>query len=98
MLLKYSYISDKATKGEKSDTTEMRRFFNFLCWNLLVHTIYALPKQSKNSPVENMNGEYLISNPNNAEGKSFSTLYSTYPDVEYFDVYSPPISTKYESQ
>ena len=82
----------------KIDTTEMRMLLNMLCWALLVHTIYAFPKQLKNSPVENMNGEYLISNPNSAEGKSFSTLYSTYPDVEYFDVYSPPISTKYAIQ
>ena len=45
--------------------------------------------------VENMNGEYLISNPNHASGKTYSTLYSDRPNVEYFDAYSPPISTRY---
>ena len=74
----------------------MKTLWSLLSWTLLVHAVYGFPKQLKNSPTENMNGEYLISNPNHAEGKSFSTLYSTYPDVEYFDVYSPPISTKYE--
>ena len=76
----------------------MKEVGRFLCWTLVVHATYAFPNHLKNFPAENMNGEYLISNPNNAEGKSFSTLYSTYPDVEYFDVYSPPISTKYEIQ
>ena len=74
----------------------MKTLWSLLSWTLLVHAVHGFPKQLKNSPTENMNGEYLISNPNNEEGKSFSTLYSTYPDVEYFDVYSPPISTKYE--
>ena len=44
--------------------------------------------------VENMNGEYLISNPNHASGKTYSTLYSDRPNVEYFDAYSPPIATR----
>ena len=44
---------------------------------------------------ENMNGEYLISNPNPNAGKTYSTLYGSRPNIEYFDVYSPPISTKY---
>ena len=44
--------------------------------------------------LENMNGEYLISNPNHASGNTYSTLYSDRPNVEYFDAYSPPISTR----
>ena len=47
-----------------------------------------------NKNAENMNGEYLISNPNYASGKAYSTLYSDRPNVEYFDAYSPPISTR----
>ena len=46
------------------------------------------------SKLENMNGEYLISNPNHASGHTYSTLYSDRPNVEYFDAYSPPISTR----
>ena len=47
-----------------------------------------------NKNVDNMNGEYLISNPNHASGNTYSTLYSDRPNVEYFDAYSPPISTR----
>lgn len=43
---------------------------------------------------ENMNGDYLISNPNPASGKPFNTRYFERPDIEYFDAYSPPISTR----
>ena len=50
---------------------------------------HAVPKTS-----ENMNGLYLISNPNHATENSYSTLYSERPDVEYFDAYSPEISTR----
>ena len=46
--------------------------------------------------IENMNGDYLISNPNHATENSYSTLYSDRPNVEYFDAYSPPISTRLE--
>ena len=42
----------------------------------------------------NMNGEYVIANPNYDSPHKFSTSYSSYPNVEYFDVYSPPISTR----
>ena len=48
------------------------------------------------TPTHNMDGLYAISNPNPTSGKVYSTLYNSYPDVEYFDVYSPPISTRYE--
>ena len=51
--------------------------------------------QSTTKTNENMNGEYLISNPNPNAGKTYSTLYGSRPNIEYFDVYSPPISTKY---
>lgn len=43
---------------------------------------------------KNMNGQpgqYKIANPNTLSSKDFSTDY----DVEYFDVYSPPIKTRY---
>ena len=50
---------------------------------------HAVPRN-----VENMNGLYLISNPNHATQNSYSTLYSDRPNVEYFDAYSPPISTR----
>ena len=42
----------------------------------------------------NMNGEYTIANPNLEALNKFSTLFDTYPNIEYFDVYSPPISTR----
>ena len=45
--------------------------------------------------VENMNGEYLIANPNQQSAKTFSTRYSDRSNVEYFDVYSPEISTRF---
>ena len=51
---------------------------------------HAVPRKA-----ENMNGHYLISNPNHATENSHSTLYSDRPNVEYFDAYSPPISTRY---
>ena len=45
---------------------------------------------------ENMNGDYLISNPNLQSANSFSTRFSDRPDVEYFDLYTPEISTRYD--
>eukprot|EP00117_Sycon_ciliatum_P033947 scpid107755/ scgid26010/ len=44
--------------------------------------------------LQNMNGLYAISNPNLQSSAKFSTDYST-KDAEYFDVYSPPIKTRY---
>ena len=44
---------------------------------------------------ENMNGAYLISNPNLQSANTFSTRFSDRPNVEYFDVYTPEISTRY---
>ena len=74
----------------------MLQFWKLLVWILIIQMTRGYPQQKKPNtvPTQNMNGEYLISNPNNNEGKSFSTLYSTYPNVEYFDAYSPPISTR----
>ena len=46
--------------------------------------------------VENMNGDYLISNPNLQSTNTFSTRFSDRPDVEYFDLYTPEISTRYD--
>ena len=46
--------------------------------------------------VENMNGDYLISNPNLQSDNTFSTRFSDRPDVEYFDLYTPEISTRYD--
>jgi len=42
-----------------------------------------------------MNGDYIISNANPSSEQPWSGDYSKYEDVEYFDVYSPPISTRY---
>ena len=42
-----------------------------------------------------MNGDYLISNPDPNAPSSWSSRYSKFEDVEFFDVYSPPISTTY---
>ena len=47
----------------------------------------------------NMNGGYAIANPNTAAAatfaSSFSELHARHGGVEFFDVYSPPIRTKY---
>ena len=45
--------------------------------------------------IVNMNGDYLISNPDPTAPSSWSSSYSKFEDVEFFDVYSPPISTTY---
>merc|ERR1711953_1139632 len=45
--------------------------------------------------IVNMNGDYLISNPDPIAPSSWSSSYSKFEDVEVFDVYSPPISTTY---
>ena len=78
----------------------MRKFLNLFL--LVVGFICQQQKQSSvvghfvpTKTNENMNGEYLISNPNPNAGKTYSTLYGSRPNIEYFDAYSPPISTKY---
>jgi len=45
--------------------------------------------------VTNMNGEYLLSNANPSASGEWNSDYGKFENVEYFDVYSPPISTKY---
>lgn len=50
------------------------------------------------SLADNMNGDiYYISNPNQTSNHTFSTVFSQIHNgnVEYFDVYSPPITSKY---
>jgi len=46
-------------------------------------------------PVTNMNGLYTISNPNPMGGAVWDSNYNSFADVQYFEVYSPPISTQY---
>ena len=62
----------------------MKTLWSLLSWTLLIHAVCGFPKQLKNSPTANMNGEYLIANPNNNGDNVFSTQYSKYPNVEYF--------------
>jgi len=57
-------------------------------------TILLIAGASNVSTTYNMNGDYVISNPNYDSHKKFSTSYDSYPNIEYFDVYSPPISTR----
>ena len=47
-----------------------------------------------NAPMANMNGPYVIANGGELNGVTFSTDYST-KNAEFFDVYSPPIRTRY---
>ena len=47
----------------------------------------------KNYP-ENMNGEYIIANPDPNSEKPYSTDFMS-KDVEFFDIISPPIITSY---
>ena len=51
---------------------------------------------SKNNNNDNMNGLYHIGNPNLSSKNPYNTEYSKRSDdVEYFDVYSPPVQTRY---
>ena len=61
----------------------------------MISTAFILTLATNLSP--NMNGDvYGISNPNLFSKNSFSTVYSEInPDYEYFDVYSPPITSRY---
>merc|ERR1712130_949680 len=81
-------------KKKKSWATTAIMHFLLLCSFLLVqlHCISATPVTKK---VSNMNGLYTISNPNPAATNEFNSDYNSFSDVEYFEVYSPPISTKY---
>ena len=62
---------------------------------LVCQRTFGISFPKRTPPAKNMNGEYLISNPNQASEKQFSTLYSDRPNVEYFDAYSQEISTRY---
>ena len=56
---------------------------------LIFLTIFGVALSTSNS---NMNGDYLISNPNMLVPEKFSTDYSTYDkEIKFFDVYSPPV-------
>ena len=44
--------------------------------------------------LENMNGEYIISNPNPTKGGKYSTNHRDRAST-YFEVYTPPIRTRY---
>ena len=45
-------------------------------------------------PVVNMNGDYVISNPDLQSGQQWSGDYNKFHDVEFFEVYTTPISTQ----
>jgi len=55
----------------------------------------AVKNKNGGMQLENMNGDYKISNPNPHAGAQFDSHYSKFSDVEYFDVYSPPIRSRY---
>ena len=64
---------------------------------LLLKLSYNLPSSSRkhdeSMQVDNMNGQYLLSN-SHPNGK-WDSSYNKFDDIEYIDVYSPEISTKY---
>merc|ERR1712025_223417 len=62
---------------------------------LILLGIYAYQSIRLKKDALNMNGEYLISNPNTVSGIEWSSDYGKYENVEYMDVYSPPISSRY---
>merc|ERR1719369_1390948 len=61
---------------------------------LFVRAGLGSPLTSKKNSI-NMNGEYLLSNANPSASGKWNSDYGKFKDVEFFDVYSPPISTKY---
>jgi len=70
----------------------MRGFFTFA---LLICLTHGSPHGQVKTPIKNMNGDYIISNANPASDEPWSGDYAKYEEVEYFDVYSPPISSRY---
>jgi len=82
--------------GVFTKTIKTMRILNLIL-TLIVSNNYglALPRTaySGSRSVANMNGEYLLSN-SNPNGK-WDSDYSKFGEVEYMDVYSPEISTKY---
>ena len=61
---------------------------------LLLESSYQMTVKNDNKIV-NMNGEYLISNPDTTAPTPWTSDYSKFDGVEFFDAYSPAISTKY---
>merc|ERR1719369_264581 len=61
---------------------------------LFVRAGLGSPLSPKTNTI-NMNGEYLLSNANPSASGKWNSDYGKFKDVEFFDVYSPPISTKY---
>ena len=81
-------------KQARIGVTETMRIllFSGICFSLA----QCSPTSNKKTvPVTNMNGEYIISNENPSASTKWSSLYSNFEDVEYFEVYSHPLSTKY---
>ena len=62
---------------------------------LCITVVHGSPYGKAKIPIKNMNGDYIISNANPSSEQPWSGDYSKYEDVEFFDVYSPPISTRY---
>jgi len=62
---------------------------------LLLPVLFGVQIVCGSEPIVNMNGDYLISNPDPSAPSGWSSSYSKFDDVEFFDVYSPPISTTY---
>jgi hypothetical protein len=61
---------------------------------MLVSWVLAVAIAAASAVPMNMNGEYLIGNPNTRVQAQYSTDYGT-KNAEYFDVYTPPIRTVY---
>merc|ERR1719348_1759266 len=62
---------------------------------LCISVAHGSPYGKAEIPIKNMNGDYIISNANPSSEQPWSGDYSKYEDVEFFDVYSPPIFTRY---
>jgi len=70
----------------------------YCCFLLLnIHRADGITLYNKNGAVNgaqsNMNGDYIISNA--LDPALFDGNYAARPGAEYFDVYSPPITTQY---
>eukprot|EP00117_Sycon_ciliatum_P013017 scpid100832/ scgid13855/ len=62
--------------------------------------VLSRPQGNSDAPpapqdMSNMNGMYVISNPNKMSGVEWDSDYTKRPNVSYFDVYTPPIRTRY---
>ena len=66
----------------------------------LASLVLSRPQQQQQGPppkeaMANMNGMYVISNPNKLSNVEWDSDYTKRPNVSYFDVYTPPIRTRY---